>query len=121
MSGGAARPPLPIVLLRGARLRCPNCGAPTLFRGYLKLSPACAACGANFSGAETADVAPYVTVFILGLVLTPLTFVLTMGFGLDSAWALAALLAGALAATLLLLPRVKGVLAALLWRSGREM
>lgn len=108
-------------MLRGAGLRCPQCGARTLFSGYLKLNRGCSACGADFSRSETADVAPYVTVFILGLVLTPMTFVLTMGFGIVSPLALAVLLAGSLAATLLLLPRVKGVLAALLWRARREI
>jgi uncharacterized protein (DUF983 family) len=102
-------------------MRCPNCGARTLFSAYLKLSPACAACGADFSHTETADVAPYVTVFILGLILTPLTLILTLVLGIEAFWILALLLAGALAATLLLLPRVKGVLAALLWRAQREM
>ena len=37
-----------------------------MFRAYLKLNTACAACGADFSRSETADVAPYVTVFIIG-------------------------------------------------------
>jgi uncharacterized protein (DUF983 family) len=119
--GAAPRPPLAIVILRGARLCCPSCGARTLFGAYLKLNQSCAVCGADFSRSETADVAPYVTVFVLGLVLTPLTLVLTLGFGFDSPWLLAGLLAGALAVTLLLLPRVKGVLAALLWRAQREM
>jgi uncharacterized protein (DUF983 family) len=119
--GGASRPPLATTIIRGARLRCPKCGARGLFSAYLKLSPACAACGADFSRTETADVAPYVTVFVLGLVLTPLTLILTLVLGVEAPWILALLLTGALAATLLLLPRVKGVLAALLWRAQREM
>lgn len=121
MSPGVQRPSLPIVIVRGARLRCPACGEPTLFRTYLKLSRECSVCGADFSRSETADVAPYVTVFILGLIVTPLTFALTVGFGLSSGWFLAVLLLGALAAALLLLPRVKGVLVGLLWRAQREM
>lgn len=108
-------------MARGFSLRCPACGARTLFRSYLKLNVACAACGADFSRSETADVAPYVTVFAMGLVATPLTAVLSMQVGEHAEMVLAALLGGALALTLLLLPRVKGMLAALLWRSRREM
>lgn len=119
--GATPRPSLPVVIVRGARLRCPSCGAATLFGSYLKLSPACRVCGADFSRSETADVAPYLTVFILGLVATPLMLVLTVDFGLRSSWFLAVFLLAALAAALLLLPRVKGVLAALLWRAQREM
>jgi uncharacterized protein (DUF983 family) len=106
---------------RGMRLCCPSCGARTLFDGYLKLAPVCQVCGADFSRSGTADVAPYITVFIIGLIATPSTLVLTMRFGVTSSWALAAFLAGALAATLVLLPRVKGALAALLWRARREI
>jgi uncharacterized protein (DUF983 family) len=120
VNAAATLPPLRVVILRALRLRCPSCGAPTLFTAYLKLSRTCSACGANFSRSETADVAPYLTVFILGLILTPLTLALASS-GRTSVWVLALLVASALAAALLLLPRVKGVLAALLWRAQREM
>lgn len=106
---------------RGLRLRCPQCGARSLFHAYLKLSQACPRCGADFSNAETADVAPYVTVFIIGLIVTPLALVTTMYFHITSDLVLIAFLAGALTLTLWLLPRIKGMLAALLWRAGRTI
>jgi uncharacterized protein (DUF983 family) len=92
-----------------------------MFGAYLKLNPVCTACGADFSRSETADVAPYVTVFIVGLILTPALLVVTMGLGWRSDRTLGLVLVGAVGLTLLLLPRVKGVLSALLWRAGREM
>lgn len=104
---------------RGLRLRCPQCGARGLFRAYLKLNKACPDCGADFSNSETADVAPYITVFIIGLIVTPLALVTTMYFHITSDLVLVAFLAGALTLTLWLLPRIKGMLAALLWRAGR--
>ncbi len=35
--------------------RCPRCGQGRLFAGYLKLAPACAACGLDFSAADSGD------------------------------------------------------------------
>lgn len=106
---------------RGARLRCPSCGARTLFRRYLQLSASCAACSADFSRTETADVAPYVTVMLMGLIVMPLVLLLVLRVGVDAELSLAPSLLLALGAALFLLPRVKGVLAALLWRAQREI
>ena len=36
------------LLSRGLRLRCPRCGARTLFRGWLAMHPQCASCGLRF-------------------------------------------------------------------------
>lgn len=108
-------------LWRGFRLRCPRCGERTLFRAYLKLSGCCARCGADFSNSETADVAPYLTVFLIGLVVTPLALVVTMGLGVTSDTVLALFLLAAFGASLWLLPRIKGALAALLWRAHRTI
>ena len=121
MIAGAKRAPLIQTVWRGAGLRCPNCGAHTLFRAYLKLSTTCASCGADFSRSETADVAPYVTVMLMGLIVMPLVLVLVLRVGVDADLLLAPSLLLALGAALFLLPRVKGVLAALLWRARREI
>lgn len=121
MNTGAERVSAPLAAWRGLRLRCPNCGARTLFRAYLKLNTACPACGADFSRSETADVAPYVTTFIIGLVFMPSLVVLGLRAPSDAPWFMPGLLVGIVAVALILLPRVKGVLAALLWRAGREM
>lgn len=117
----SAKPSALIVAARGLGLKCPSCGRGRLFRAYLKLNRACPACGADFSRSETADVAPYLTVFFVGLIAVPAVFAATMILGISSGWALLAFLAGALALALLFLPRIKGMLAALLWRAGREM
>ena len=39
----------------GLNGRCPRCGEGRLFSGYLKVRPACAACGLDFSFADSAD------------------------------------------------------------------
>lgn len=121
MNGARTRASLGRTFWRGARLCCPNCGARTLFRAYLKLNQTCPACGADFSRSETADVAPYVTVMLMGLVVMPLTLVLVLNLHVDAELMLWPSLAIAIVAALVLLPRVKGVLAALLWRARREI
>ncbi|GIK48732.1 MAG: zinc-finger protein [Alphaproteobacteria bacterium] len=121
MSQARERAPLARTMWRGARLRCPSCGRRTLFRAYLKLNPRCPSCGADFSHSETADVAPYVTVMLMGLVVMPSTLVLVLNTGVDAELMLVPSLLFAVLAALSLLPRVKGVLAALLWRARREM
>lgn len=121
MNAGAARVSLARTIWRGARLRCPSCGARTLFGGYLKLNQSCPQCSADFSRSETADVAPYVTVMLMGIIVMPLTLLLVLRLGADGEALLAPSLIFAVVLALFLLPRVKGVLASLLWRARREM
>ncbi|HYD86158.1 MAG TPA: DUF983 domain-containing protein [Vitreimonas sp.] len=121
MTATPERARLTQIIWRGARLCCPRCGERTLFGAYLKLNQSCRACRADFSRSETADVAPYVTVMLMGLVVMPLTLVLVLNVGADAELMLAPSLLVAVAAALFLLPRVKGVLAALLWRARREI
>jgi len=48
----------------GLRGRCPRCGVGRLFDGYLRLSPACSACGLDFGFADAGD-GPAVFVILL--------------------------------------------------------
>ncbi len=70
---------------------------------------------------ETADVAPYLTVMLMGLIVMPTTLVLVLNAGVDAEMMLIPTSVLAVLLALVLLPRVKGVLAALLWRARREM
>lgn len=121
MSAEAGRLGVLSTIWRGARLCCPACGRRTLFRAYLKLNESCAACGADFSRSETADVAPYVTIMLIGVIGMPPILALALNAGAYSELLLWPALACAAGLALVLLPRVKGVLAALLWRARREM
>lgn len=56
-------------LKRGLARKCPNCGEGALFSGYLKVAPACGACG-HENGRYRADDGPaYFTLLIIGHVL----------------------------------------------------
>lgn len=54
----------PSPISAGLNGRCPRCGEGRLFAGYLKLRPACAACGLDFSFADSAD-GPAVFIMLL--------------------------------------------------------
>jgi uncharacterized protein (DUF983 family) len=57
---------------RGASGKCPNCGGAKLFRGYLKVVPACAACAAPVGLARADDAPPYFTILVVGHIVVPL-------------------------------------------------
>jgi uncharacterized protein (DUF983 family) len=46
---------LPSPYKTGLAGRCPRCGEGKLFEGFLKVRPRCAACGLDFSFADSAD------------------------------------------------------------------
>ena len=54
--------------LAGARGRCPNCGNGPLFAGFLKVAPACAACGYDFKAVDSGDGPAVFVIFIAGFV-----------------------------------------------------
>jgi uncharacterized protein (DUF983 family) len=101
--------------MRGVARRCPNCGEGSLFSGYLKVAPACAACGHD-TGAYRADDGPaYFTMLIVGhLLVAPM-----LAFGFILTWPIGVVLALCLSfvalATLTLLPIVKGGFIGVQW------
>ena len=99
---------------RGLRGRCPACGRGPLLRRYVSPQPSCNACGEDLSPYGTADIAPYLVTFVVGLIFTPLAVALTMSGKLSEAgiWPI---LAAALLCALILLPRMKGAALGLLW------
>lgn len=55
----------PNPLLSGLRGRCPECGEGWLFDGFLKVAPACEACGYDLAAADSGD-GPAVFVTLIG-------------------------------------------------------
>ena len=58
----------PNPLVAGAAGRCPNCGKGHLFRGFLKVAPACEACGYDFAKADSGDGPAVFVILIAGFV-----------------------------------------------------
>jgi uncharacterized protein (DUF983 family) len=58
----------PNPLLSGAAGRCPNCGEGHLFEGFLKVAPACEACGYDLAKADSGDGPAVFVILIAGFV-----------------------------------------------------
>lgn len=56
----------PNPLLAGLSGRCPNCGEGFLFEGFLKVAPACEACGYDFAKADSGDGPAVFVILIAG-------------------------------------------------------
>lgn len=102
-------------MLRGARGRCPKCGAGKLFAGYLKLAPQCPACSADFRMADVGDGAAVFVILLVGALVVPIGMVMQLGFGVSAIVTILAMGALTLAFSAVLLPVAKGVLFAAQW------
>ena len=69
----AAAPAILDVALKGL---CPRCGAPTLFRGWLKFADRCTACGLNIGGFNVGDGPAAFLTLILGTIVVAAAVVL---------------------------------------------
>lgn len=102
-------------ILNGLRLKCPNCGKGRLLHSYLKVNDTCESCQQPLHHQRADDGPAYLTILLVGHV---------MGFALHIAWvnwrpepwvlALTMSLI-ALVASLILLPRMKGLVVAYQW------
>jgi uncharacterized protein (DUF983 family) len=55
-----------VALWRGARGRCPACGAGAMFASFLKVAPECRACGEGLHHQRADDFPAYIVIFIVG-------------------------------------------------------
>ena len=106
---------LAVGIRRGLSRRCPACGKGPLFDGYLSIRPTCPVCG-NYNGRYPSDdFAPYLTIFLVLHILTPVLFFV------DRAWTPSMWLEMAIAVPLFLaasaavLPFAKGAIIGLAW------
>ena len=120
--GTAVEPesPLParsvaVAMRRGALGRCPACGEGRLYGKYLKVEPACAACGEAFHHHRADDFPPYVVMFIVGHIGVSLMLWVETTWRPDL-W-IHALMWGPIiiGSSLALLPPVKGAIIGLQW------
>jgi uncharacterized protein (DUF983 family) len=101
-------PAFATALSRGLRGRCPHCGEGRLFRTYLKVSPACPACGVDLARYPADDGPAYFTILIVGhLVIVPVLFIPWVWQG-PTLVTVPVTLGFLAAVTLALLPIVKG-------------
>jgi uncharacterized protein (DUF983 family) len=111
-------PPMPVALGRGLRALCPACGETRLFQGYLRVTPACAHCGAPLGLARADDAPPYFTILLVGHIVVPLMFMVERAWQPALWLQMAIWLPATLALTLLLLRPIKGATVGLMLKLG---
>ena len=113
-------PSTPTALVRGVLGRCPRCGQGRLLHHYLKLVDRCSVCGESYGHFRTDDAAPWLTILVVGHMTVPIVLISEINFQLPMWLALAMYLPLIAGLTAIMLPRCKGVLAALMWAMKAE-
>jgi len=103
---------------RGCRLACPRCGQGRLFRSWLKVVPACTACGQDWSLQRADDFPAWIAIIASGHILAPVTITLAADYELSPAALALTLLPAATALVLGLLQPAKGAVVAMQWWHG---
>ena len=117
-SSDHARAPVDLrtALWRGWRGLCPRCGGAPLFGGFLKMLSRCPACGLGNEPYRADDAPAYFTIFAVGHIVVPLVLVVERYAHEPPLWFHALLwLPLSVLLALVLLPRIKGAVIALLW------
>lgn len=107
--------PVRAAILRGLACRCPACGKGPLLQRYLGVRPACPACGEDFRAQRADDGPAYLTILIVGHLLAPTLLWVWVAFRPAPLVLIAIFATGSVALSLLLLPRLKGMIVAIQW------
>lgn len=102
-------------MIRGLRGRCPHCERGRLYWKYLKVEPRCQVCGHDIAQYPADDGPAYFTILIVGHLLVAPLLLFPIIWQAPAAIMLPATLIPLAAATLALLPRVKGAFIGLLY------
>ena len=119
MADTDTRPGAPSPIPTGLLGRCPRCGKGSLFSGFLTLAPRCASCGLDTRFADTGDGPSFFASFLGGF-LTLLVGVYAQIVYSPAWWVYALVLALGVAATILMIRPLKGVLVALQYANSAE-
>ena len=108
------RPILP-ALLRGIRLRCPECGDGPMLRAYLKVRDRCPTCGEDLSHAAADDGPAFLTILLVGHIMAPILLWYYPAFTPSPMHLFTVFGIGTVVLSLFLLPRMKGIIVAVQW------
>ena len=100
---------------RGARGKCPQCGEGQMFQSFLKVRPACEACGQQLDCHRADDMPPYITIMIVGHVIVGMNLFFEQTADWPMWWHMALWPSLTLILTLLIMQPVKGALIAYQW------
>ena len=107
-----------VLLWRGFRKICPQCGKGPLLEGYLKPLPTCSACNEDFSHISADDGPAWLTLLVVGHAVVPLMLVFGQNAFVPLWLAVLILSVVTLIGVYLVLPRAKGIFIALIWLTG---
>ena len=102
-------------MLRGWRRVCPSCGTGPLFNGYLNVRKECAVCQQELHHHRADDGPAYLTILIVGHLIAPTLLWTFTEFEPDPLGVAGLFSVAAVALSLYLLPRLKGVVVAIQW------
>jgi len=109
-----ARPMGP-AMLRGWRRRCPNCGSGPILRGYLQVRDNCPVCNEALYHQRADDGPAYLTILIVGKLTVIPFFWAFVTFRPDPLLLASVFSISAVALSLFLLPRFKGMMVGIQW------
>jgi uncharacterized protein (DUF983 family) len=107
--------PLKPAILRGVRLKCPNCGAGPLMKSFLKTRDTCAVCGEELFHHRADDGPAYLTIMVSGHLLAPMLLIVFTTFRPDPLLMAIGFVSVFVTLALFLLPRFKGLFVAIQW------
>jgi len=107
--------PIKPALKRGWRQKCPNCGKGALFGRYLKVRDHCEACGLELYHHRADDGPAYMTITIVGHLTLPALGWAFIKYRPDPLVLIAVFCTLAVVLSLLLLPRIKGMIIGFQW------
>jgi len=105
-------------VMRGLRCRCPACGEGHAFSSYLKVSPACDACGQELHHHCADDFPPYLTIFVVGKIVGTGIYICEMHYEPALWFHVATWPLLTVALSLALLPPMKGAVVGLQYALG---
>jgi uncharacterized protein (DUF983 family) len=105
-----------IVLWRGFRGACPACGKGKLFRSYLFQNESCSVCHEDYSSIHADDGPAWFVMVITGAIVVTVAMPLAIHEVIPDWAVIALLIVLTFAVALMILPRVKGIFIAILWR-----
>jgi uncharacterized protein (DUF983 family) len=104
-----------LALRRGAMCKCPACGSGQAFAGYLRVTPACSACGEKLDELRADDAPPYFTIFLVGHIVIPAMLMLERAYAPETWVHMVLWLPLTTVLSLAFLRPIKGATLGLLW------
>lgn len=102
-------------MIRGWRLRCPNCGTGPMMGAYLKVNASCAVCREELFHHRADDGPAYLTILIVGHILAPLLLYSFVRWRPEPLILFTVFAIGCVTLSLYLLPRIKGAMIGFQW------